>query len=132
MREPWLCTLACRTAVIAAILGMSFAASPVSAGGEFTTGRLREVCNENQGSLGRGYCSGFIYGAALVLFTNGKLVDENKNPVATNSVSICLVNVSSGAMEQAFMDWAGRNPKDWDKPAVIGVITALHETWPCK
>jgi hypothetical protein len=57
------------------------AAPPVSADGEFTTGRLLQECNATVGSFEWGYCLGLIFGAAGVLLVNGNLVDANKNPV---------------------------------------------------
>jgi Rap1a immunity proteins len=72
-------------------------------------------------------------GVSGVLLENGNLVDANKNRVPDNGVSMCITeHVSSGAMVQAFRNWAERNPKDWGKEAVLGVMNALHETWPCK
>jgi Rap1a immunity proteins len=68
-----------------------------------------------------------------VLLVNGNLVDANKNRVPDNGVSMCITeHVSSGAMVQAFRNWAERKPKDWGKEAVLEVMNALHETWPCK
>ena len=37
-----------------------------------------------------------------------------------------------GAMVQAFTDWAEKNPQEWKNPAILGVMTAPRETWPCE
>ena len=113
-------------------LGLA-AAPPVSAEGEFTTGELLQACNGTSPSRNQSYCFGFVLGAYDVMHANGNMVDANKNPLPGNGVSTCSDEpVRADAMVQAFRKWAERNPKDWGKPADVGVINALHETWPCK
>jgi hypothetical protein len=123
-----------RAATFAFGLALGFAAAPPAcAEEELTTGRLLQECNETEGSADWTYCFGIILGVSGVLLVNGNLVDANKNRVPDNGVSMCITeHVSSGAMVQAFRNWAERNPKDWGKKAVLGVMNALHETWPCK
>jgi hypothetical protein len=47
------------------------------------------------------------------------------------SFALCAAP-SHGAMIQAFINWAEKNPQKWDMNKTAGVITALQETWPCK
>ena len=35
------------------------------------------------------------------------------------------------AAAQAFVNWARRNPEQWELPFHFGVVQALSETWPC-
>ena len=39
--------------------------------------------------------------------------------------------VTTGAMVQAFKNWAQKHPADWSTLAHDGVFDAIKETWPC-
>jgi len=34
-------------------------------------------------------------------------------------------------MEQAFKNWAEKNPQYWNEDEAVGAIVALSDTWPC-
>jgi hypothetical protein len=48
-----------------------------------------------------------------------------------NSFSICG-NITYGAAMQAFINWAERNPAEWQDHPALHIVDALRETWPCR
>jgi Rap1a immunity proteins len=72
-------------------------------------------------------CVGFVSGVGE---TMGVLQFGIRKLPDFGAFSICDAP-PHGAMVQAFADWAEKNPQEWKNPAILGVMTALRETWPC-
>ena len=73
-------------------------------------------------------CIGFVSGVGE---TMGVLQFGIRTFPDFGAFSICDAP-PHGAMVQAFTDWAEKNPQEWKNPAILGVMTALRETWPCE
>jgi hypothetical protein len=69
------------------------------------------------------YCLGYISGIGD--YMKGLGLSGNA------SMGICG-NVTYGASVQAFMNWANAHPERWTENRLVGVATALRQTWPCK
>lgn len=39
--------------------------------------------------------------------------------------------VTNGALVQTFKNWAEKNPQEWHRPSLLGVLSALSEAFPC-
>jgi hypothetical protein len=69
-----------------------------------------------------------------VTFIGRALFTPLRNPTADRlrKILYCVPNeVTNGQLRQVFINWAEKNPKDWQTVAVAGVIVALREAWPC-
>lgn len=72
------------------------------------------------------YCVGMGSGVSLMMMLNSKTVGayrfcrENRSRVLSN-----------GQIIRIFLNWADRNPKNWDAPGPIGFALALEEAYPC-
>jgi hypothetical protein len=90
---------------------------------------LYRDCQAPESSALWGLCMGYVsgVGSALLIvgFAERQHPDQNYSPLA-----ICG-EMSNGAMVQAFINWAKKNPREWTKSQFSGVATALTETWPC-
>src|ERR1700730_13374474 len=111
-----------RNLLIAFILALI--CTPVLAG--MTTSEILQDCNSDANSFEQGPCLGAIHAVAAVLIMN-----HYKTP--DNGLTMCVTgNLSSDATLQAFKNWAERNPKELERESIIGVVSALRDTWPCK
>jgi len=60
---------------------------------------------------------------------------ENRTRVETSDPRFALALCgapSHGAMIQAFINWAEKNPQQWATGKTAGVMLALQESWPCR
>jgi hypothetical protein len=78
---------------------------------------LLSYCTAPDASTEASLCLGYISGLADQLFNDGILCATPVPPY--------------GAMQQAFVDWATRNPDIWTLPRYVGVKNALVATWAC-
>jgi hypothetical protein len=97
------------------------------------TGGLLEMCKAPSGSSKQIYCIGYIRGVAEVMMSLDMrsvptLGEETK--VTFSKVAICG-RIQVGAGVQAFKNWAEKHPEKWSTSQTYGVMTALHELWPC-
>jgi hypothetical protein len=56
---------------------------------------------------------------------------EKETVAALGIVGICSQSGNGAVLRQVFINWAEKNPTDWQLGAVQGVMTAFQETWPC-
>jgi len=77
------------------------------------------------------YCFGYISGAGDVLLWNGVMaqVDIKQRSAVGNACPGDMIKL--GAMVQVFRDWVVKHPEKRSLPAMIGVVTAIREAWPC-
>ena len=88
---------------------------------------------ESQLPTEQALCVGYIAGIGAVTQTNGTMYQRGGPQVkdALKWISTCD-NGPSGAMRQAFVNWAHANPERWELPASAGVMFALWQVWPCQ
>lgn len=90
-----------------------------------TVQQLYEACKRPISSSDRLECIVYIAGVADVMQFLAPIKDEDPVPFA-----ICNTG-SYGAMVQAFVNWAEKNPKEWGMARLYGVMMALRLNWPC-
>ena len=121
------------------IVGIVLAGMMVSAGvargddSTYTVQKLLTDCNAPSGSPGHAFCTGFVSGVGGVMSINSYGISHFKSPQDSASVralSTCG-EATFGAEVQAFMNWAPKHPERWSEDAIIGVMRALRDTWPC-
>ncbi|MFZ3360615.1 MAG: Rap1a/Tai family immunity protein, partial [Xanthobacteraceae bacterium] len=69
----------------------------------------------------------YIEGVADMMLFIGTGVDQYPE---TRMFAICS-DATYGAAVQAFKNWAEQNPREWQKPKLIGVMIALKTNWDC-
>jgi hypothetical protein len=78
------------------------------------------------------FCLGFISGIGGTMQAVGE-AERRVNAPSFRQLGICSTGkISNGAMVQAFINWAEKNPQQWQKEQWAGVVVALRETWPCR
>jgi hypothetical protein len=89
---------------------------------------LYDLCKEGPTSPKYSYCVGYISGVAEML----SFLHQHKQlyPEYNNLFEICDTP-SYGAMAYAYVNWAEKNPKEWGKDRIIGVLAVLVANWPC-
>jgi Rap1a immunity proteins len=87
---------------------------------------LYNSCKSPLGSGERTFCLGYISGIADQLSWMG----ENK--AQHPEIAAICGQPSYGAMTQAFVNFAEKNPQTWGLHRIVGVVTALQLNWPCK
>jgi hypothetical protein len=120
-----------RAFVMAITLTVVAASALISAlASDYTTQELLNDCHGRDKS----FCLGFLAGAAGIL---SEMHDDGVDTVPTKQenvrlvVSACTSEVTFGAMRQAFINWAEKNPREWGFSARNGAMLALQATWPC-
>jgi Rap1a immunity proteins len=121
-----------RAAILA---GLLFPFSAASQKARMDVQALHQLCKLDQ-DLCLGYVSGvgdhmLLTGAFLRNQLKG-LKEEDRELLT--GLAACLppkTPTSSGAMVQAFINWAEKHPENWKMYMHPGVILALNETWPC-
>jgi hypothetical protein len=96
-----------------------------------------EFCTSKEWML-RSVCEYFIMGVGDVMGAQG--LGYRTAPadvrVYLQKTSLCTGTDNyvppTGAMVQAFINWAQKHPEKWDYAGVVGVSFALSETWPCR
>lgn len=94
---------------------------------------LLEDCQSERDSQGWAYCRGVAAGAGVVLGISGYMLSEGMLQ-GEIPPAMCAGEGSTpttGAMAQAFINWATAHPEKWGMPHQSGVMLALIETWPC-
>ena len=89
---------------------------------------LHQLCKKPIETQEFAVCMGFVSGVGE---TMGVLQFGIRTFPDFGAFSICDAP-PHGAMVQAFTDWAEKNPQEWKNPAILGVMTAPRETWPCE
>jgi hypothetical protein len=112
------------------LLIAALAVAPVAAAAEGTprndVQELYGYCKETGGSQRLTYCLGYIAGI-------GQLMRQMGHNQEMHQYGLCSdQGISTGAMVQAFRNWAEQNPRSWNVDAVLGVGAALATAWPCK
>ena len=89
---------------------------------------LYNICKEGPTSPSYGLCVGYISGVADMLWFLH--LNKQQHPEDTTPFEMCDTP-SYGAMVQAYVNWAEKNPKEWDKDRTFGVLAAIAANWPC-
>jgi hypothetical protein len=106
---------------------------PTRADGNFyTVQKILELCEQPNGSPAKTQCFGLIVGVAQTSALIEMMLVAKTDPVSDLIACHNSVAPTSGAEAQAFVNWAKRHPEHWSRPAAVGVIAALRQTWPCK
>ena len=72
------------------------------------------------------YCTGYVEGAYEALaISRAARKDFGGRPL------ICPRASDTRQQSQIFVDWAEKHPENGDQLAIIGVIAAWMEAWPC-
>lgn len=123
----------------ALILGMTVLFSSVAhaADDSFST-TIQGVLTLCKGDAGSELqCLYFLKGSSSVFEMLGTLQESANAPQARKEVlasfGLCGQGmVTLGQIKQVFINWAEKNPRDWQLPATYGVWIAVREAWPCK
>jgi hypothetical protein len=117
-------------AVVVVAIGW-IVATPAGAEEKRTVGDLLAKCRaEHQpASL---ICIAYIGGVSEMM--NVLSVAENKSPAARPALQgmTSCGQVSWGAAQQAFVNWATAHPEAWEDDRLVGVVGVITRTWPCK
>ena len=114
---------------IATVLMVLFVANAalVPSAGAQTLQQMREACRRSDGA---GICAAYVRGVFDFMTVIGRA--DSLLPSFRRDYGICFQGDMTGAQAvQAFINWANENPVAWQKPAFLGVVIALRETFPC-
>lgn len=80
------------------------------------------------------FCNGVAHGVGTVMTMLSR--DADKAQTAEDRQLILRYAACGywtvGAAVQAFKNWAAKHPERWSDSGQVGVMIAIHETWPCK
>lgn len=82
-------------------------------------------------------CVRFLEGTASVMLGIGELAKEDKQPLKGShplyDYALCPPDqgISGAQMREAFVNWAQKNPSEWENSEGNGAWLALSDTWPC-
>src|SRR5262249_29748614 len=83
-------------------------------------------------------CGGIIQGVLELMIYNSFAYNKivRQSPEAAKELrylSVCVdrKDITYGAAQQAFLDWAAKHPENGSREAITGVVTALAITWRC-
>jgi Rap1a immunity proteins len=111
-------------------LGLLSTAALADEDKRFDTQVLVQMCKLPYQSTGGAFCLAYVRGVADVMLANGaygRVHDRYLGPFR-----LCVDERLTGAdLIQAFIEWAEKHPHDWTEKSLIGVSSALAETWPC-
>ena len=92
---------------------------------------VQDLYNACKSSMGAAQliCEQYIAGVMDVMSLVGG-VDQGK---VGSMMGMCVGNeyVSYQAARQAFVNWAEKHPKEWNKGRDFGVMITMREMWPC-
>jgi hypothetical protein len=71
------------------------------------------------------YCLGQASGVMATMMANADETKTGPRMCATSSVS-------NAQAIKIFLNWADKNPTNWQLPSAFGFILALREAYPCK
>jgi len=95
-----------------------------------TVGSIVKLCTASEDTDAGKYAIGFCYGwiEGLEQFYDALLVDErfDVQPVACPGSKL-----SREETRDVFVRWAGADPAKMEMPALLGIIHAAKETYPC-
>ena len=111
------------------VLGLSLANAQQSRKIE-TTRDLYEACKNATSPIDLNNCVSYIAGVGDTMIGVGAAYLRKPN-VELRPFAICE-KPSHAAMAQAFFDWAQANSQKWSDTALVGVMSALNDKWPCK
>ena len=91
---------------------------------ELSVQDLLESCKGGRGEFAEGFCLGTMNGAMHLLLLN--------RWVGASPFRICPAEgISTGQARQIFVNWAEKNPKEWQKEASVAVFASLALAYPC-
>jgi Rap1a immunity proteins len=80
-------------------------------------------------------CMRFLQGAGEIMMTASIAVADKDLPIVVRrtfrTIALCTNAITGGQLKQAFINWAEKNPKDWQLTEEEGAQSALTETWRC-
>ena len=82
-----------------------------------------EICKRSDAR--QYYCLGEASGVRGTMMANA---DQTKTGPRMCATSL----VSNAQVVKIFLNWADKNPADWQIPSSVGFILALREAYPCK
>jgi hypothetical protein len=121
-----------RKATIAAFLTCSILPTTAALATDNVQALLTQ-CTEKVASLAYIGCLMRIGGISDALAFNGALIALGDNSELLAKFATCPKGspATYGADVQVFVNWAHNHPERWGDPDLVGVATALRETWPC-
>ena len=88
-----------------------------------TVQEMVEICKPSANE--RLYCIGEASGVVGTMMAYANY--------SKTSIRMCAPSsVSNGQAIKIFLNWADKNPTDWQIPSTVGFILALREAYPCK
>ena len=95
-----------------------------------TTQDLYEACKNATSPIDLNNCVSYIAGVGDTMIGVGAAYQRKPN-LQLRPFAICE-KPSHAAMAQDFIDWAQINSQKWPNTALVGVMSALNDKWPCK
>jgi hypothetical protein len=92
---------------------------------KLTVEALYGMCKEPRENLGGTFCEAYLGASVDQMVFDAVYGDRSFR----EGFAICGNVPSYAAAVQAFKNWAEKHPEEWRKPAVLGVIAALHDLW---
>ena len=110
------------------VLGLSMVNAQQSKKVE-TTQDLYEACKNAASPIDLNTCVSYISGVGDTMIGVGAAYERKPN-AELRSFAICD-KPSHAAMVQTFFNWAQANSQKWSDTALVGVMSALNDKWPC-
>ena len=95
-----------------------------------TTQDLYEACKNATSPIDLNNCVSYIAGVGDTMIGVGAAYQRKPN-LQLRPFAICE-KPSHTAMAQAFVNWAQANSQKWSDYELVGVMSALNDSWPCK
>jgi hypothetical protein len=95
---------------------------------------LLQDCQQPIVDIRHFFCLGIVQGVSDTMMTNAgglKMMPKDLARFEANFAFCPDPLPNYGARVQAYKDWATEHPEKWTQPMVIGVMLAMHATWPC-
>ena len=115
--------------IVTAVLIVLGPALAVATPNDYDIQTLYRWCKSPEGTPNWNLCVGYIAGVADVL--TFLAVQKKLHPEDNNPIQLCGAP-SYGALMQAFVNWAEKNPRDWSNNRITGVLRSIAENWPCQ
>ena len=115
-----------RLHTFAVIAALAFSVSAHADNQHLNVQSLYLACKDSNGPTAM-LCSGYVGGIGEMMHALGTQIPDDPK---LRIFGICGT-MSHGAMVQAFVNWADKHPERWADVGVLGVMSALIETWPC-
>jgi hypothetical protein len=114
------------------LAALFFWVTPTAASENYTVQSLLMKCSGRVGSLDSIFCVARVGGIADALGFNGYLVSHGAVGLEKFATYASKPVPTYGADIQVFKNWAEKHPERWGDTDMVGVATALQETWPCE